>query len=101
MNKKELIMPDADVSWKDITVGGISNAGTAKNFLTGDWRSTKPVWIEKNCTQCMLCHPVCPDTAIPVNQEGKRVDFDYDHCKGCGVCAQVCPFDAIEMVDEG
>ena len=44
---------------------------------------------------------VCPEDAIPLDEEGKRKDFNYDYCKGCGVCAKVCPFKAIEMVDEG
>lgn len=79
--------------------GVITQAGNAHEFVTGDWRSIKPVWIVDKCTQCMLCFPVCPDSSIPVNDEGKRMEFDYDHCKGCGVCAVVCPFNAIEMID--
>ena len=47
--------------------------------------------------QCGLCVPTCPDSAIPVNSEGKREDFNYDYCKGCGVCSKACPFGAIEM----
>ena len=78
-----------------LTVGGnIYEAGNARNFKTGDWRSTKPVFISEKCKQCF---PVCPDDAIPVNKEQKREDFNYDYCKGCGVCAKVCPFGAIEM----
>ena len=89
-----------DVTWKEISPGGlIPDAGNAEKFLTGDWRSTKPVWVEENCKQCLLCFPVCPDSSIPVNSEGKRADFDFDHCKGCGVCAVVCPFKAIDMID--
>ena len=72
------------------------SAGNAKEFKTGDWRSTTPVYISEKCKQCGLCWPVCPDDAIPV-KDGKRLDFNYDACKGCGVCAKVCPFKAIEM----
>lgn len=98
--KKELKDVPVDVKWKDITSGGtIASAGNAHLFKTGDWRSMKPIWIIEKCTQCMLCYPVCPDTAIP-SEDGKRTDFDYDHCKGCGVCAEVCPFDAIDFVEE-
>ena len=83
---------------EDLTIGGnIYEAGNARNFKTGDWRSTKPVYNSEKCTQCGLCFPVCPDNAIPVNSELKREDFNYDYCKGCGVCAKVCPFHAIEM----
>ncbi len=89
------------VTWEDISPGGtIFESESAKEFKTGDWRSKKPVWIVEKCTQCMLCPPVCPDSSIPVNKEGKREDFDYDHCKGCGVCVDVCPFSAIDFVSE-
>ena len=90
-----------DTPWQDLTPGGtIYNAGNAKEFKTGDWRSMKPVFHEELCKQCGLCFPVCPDDAIPVVEQ-KRQDFNYDYCKGCGVCAQVCPFGAITMEEEG
>lgn len=98
--KEPKIVPN-DVKWQDITPGGtVASAGNAHLFKTGDWRSMKPVWLEEKCKQCMLCPPVCPDVSIPVNEEGKRTDFDYDHCKGCGVCVKVCPFKAIDFVEE-
>ena len=91
-------MIDINVKWQDITEGGaIYDAANSKNFKTGDWRSSCPVFIEEKCKQCGLCVPVCPEDSIPVDSEGKRSDFDFDSCKGCGVCAKVCPFNAIEM----
>jgi len=88
------------VKWRDITPGGnIYLSGNSDEFITGTWRTDKPIFIEEKCKQCLLCNPVCPDSSIPV-KEGKRMDFDYDHCKGCGICAKVCPFDAIEMVKD-
>lgn len=88
---------------EDLTIGGnIYEAGNAKKFKTGDWRSSRPVFIEEKCKQCGLCYPVCPENSIPVDSETcKRKDFDFDYCKGCGVCAKVCPFGAITMVEEG
>lgn len=87
----------------ELTIGGnIYEAGNAKNFKTGDWRSVRPVYIEEKCKQCGLCFPVCPEDAIPIYKETlNRKDFDFDYCKGCGVCAKVCPFGAIEMREEG
>ena len=83
--------------YQDLTIGGnIYTAGNAKEFKTGDWRSTTPCFIPEKCKQCGLCYPVCPEDSIPV-KDGKRLDFDFDSCKGCGVCAKVCPFGAIEM----
>ena len=82
--------------WQDLTTGGnIYEAGNAKEFKTGDWRSQKPVWISEKCKQCGLCFPVCPDDAIPV-KDMNRQDFNYEACKGCMVCMKVCPFQAIE-----
>ena len=86
----------------EMTIGGtIYEAGNARNFKTGDWRSMKPVFDSEKCKQCGLCFPVCPDNAIPVNCDFKREDFNYDYCKGCGICSKVCPFGAIEMKEEG
>ena len=91
-----------ETPWQDLTPGGtIYDAGNAKEFKTGDWRSMKPVFHSELCKQCGLCFPVCPDDAIPVNKDLKREEFDFDFCKGCGVCAKVCPFKAIEMKEEG
>lgn len=98
--KYKIITPD--VSWKETTPGGIiEQPGNSAMFLTGDWRSMRPIWIEEKCKQCMLCVPVCPDMALMVNEEGKFTGIDYDYCKGCGVCTKVCPFHAYDFVEEG
>ena len=82
----------------DLTIGGnIYEAGNARCFKTGDWRSSKPLYISEKCKQCGLCLPVCPENAIPCDANGNRGEFNLDTCKGCGVCAKVCPFKAIEM----
>ena len=102
MSKKRITNVTADTKAKDITPGGIIyDAGNAEDFITGDWRSDRPVWLQDKCKQCLLCYPVCPDTSILIDADGKRKDFDYDHCKGCGICAKVCPIGAIEMKEEG
>ena len=86
---------------EEMTIAGnIYEAGNAKNFKTGDWRSMKPVFHPELCKQCGLCYPVCPDDSIPVGKDLNRLDFNYDYCKGCGVCAKVCPFGAITMEEE-
>ena len=71
-------------------------AGTSKEFNTGEWATAKPQLIEDLCIDCLMCIPVCPDSAILV-KDGKRGDIDYDHCKGCGICVNVCPRNAITM----
>ena len=41
---------DKDTPWEDMTPGGaIYDAGNAKEFKTGDWRSVKPIFLsDKN-----------------------------------------------------
>jgi pyruvate ferredoxin oxidoreductase delta subunit len=75
-------------------------AGNSCEYVTGGWRSERPVRDDAKCTQCLLCWVFCPDTSVKVADD-KVYDFDYDHCKGCGICAHECPSDAIEMVPEG
>lgn len=77
----------------------IRDAGSAKQFKTGGWRSARPIWDKEKCSQCLLCFLFCPDSAIKTRNE-KIASFDYDFCKGCGICAHECPRDAISMVDE-
>jgi pyruvate ferredoxin oxidoreductase delta subunit len=91
---------DETITWQEITPGGnIYEGGTSKHFKTGDWRTEKPVVDIEKCTQCLLCVPVCPDSAILMNGS-ERGEFNLDFCKGCGICAEVCRFDAINMVKE-
>jgi len=91
----------ATQTWQEMTHGShVFKAGNAAEFLTGDWRSHKPVLLKDKCKQCMMCVLVCPDSSIPVNANGEIDGFDYDHCKGCLVCKEVCPFKAIESEGE-
>ena len=64
----------------------------------GGWRTLKPVYDSKKCTQCLLCWIYCPEGAIKKTKD--KVEINYDFCKGCGICAHECKFDAIIMVRE-
>lgn len=89
-----------EVTWKDITPGGIiTEAGNAEAFKTGDWRTSKPVWNSTKCKHCLFCWAVCPDNSIET-ESGKMTGIDYDHCKGCGVCTKQCKFGALEYIPE-
>lgn len=88
--------------WKSTPRGAvILSPGNAKEYLTGDWRSFRPIWSEEKCISCMRCWVLCPDDSILV-ENGKVIGIDYDHCKGCGICARECPpkVCAIEMKSE-
>ena len=87
-------------TWKQIPIGGlILDAGNSKEYLTGDWRTFRPVHIKSKCIDCMICWINCPDSSV-ISKNGKFKEFDYDHCKGCGICANQCPTKAIEMKQE-
>jgi len=76
--------------WKELPEGDVLESGTAVKFHTGGWRSSRPLWTESNCIQCMICWVVCPDSSV-TTKDGKMTGFDYDHCKGCGICDKECP----------
>ena len=84
---------------EEIPQGYVCKAGTAHEYVTGGWRSKRPVWDADACTNCMMCWVVCPDSSI-VTKDAKMVGIDYDHCKGCGVCVHECKFDALSIIKE-
>ena len=92
-------------SWKaeDFPLGAvIPEAGNSQYYVTGGWRSERPVRDKETCTDCLICWVMCPDSAIHTADEKLADDtFDLDHCKGCGICANECPVEAITMVPEG
>lgn len=83
--------PRLDLPWQEVVPGGVvTTPGNSRAYITGTWRTLRPVRDEEQCTQCLICWIVCPDASITVTN-GKVGAFDYDHCKGCGICAQACP----------
>ena len=87
-------------SYKVLPLGGVNpDGGNSVDYITGGWRSERPVWNEEACKHCLLCWVMCPDSSILV-QDGKMTGIDYDHCKGCGICVHECKFGTLEMVSE-
>ncbi len=88
--------------WKELTPGGIiTEAGNAREYKTGDWRTERPQVNKEKCINCLFCWAYCPDASVIVDADkGVMVGFDYDHCKGCGICASTCPAKAIDMIPE-
>ncbi len=88
--------------WKELPAGGlIVEPGNAEEYLTGHWRSMRPVWDEDKCIGCLTCWIHCPEGAVIV-EDGEMKGIDYEHCKGCGICARECPekAQAVTMVEE-
>ena len=83
--------PRLDLPWQQVAPGGVvTTAGNSETYITGTWRTMRPVRDTAQCTQCLLCWIMCPDAAITV-KDGKVDEYDYAHCKGCCVCAERCP----------
>lgn len=88
------------ILWTDFNPGFIlTETGTSRHYLTGDWRSRKPVWNKVQCVKCGVCYIYCPDMAIRRDEEG-YFSANLDYCKGCGICAKECVTGCIKMVEE-
>jgi len=112
---KALAEKQKPMGWKDIPVGAVvERPGSASEYLTGGWRSQRPVFNAEFCIGCGICYVYCPDAAIVmtrVDPPSKSLppqvpDILLDYCKGCGVCAKECSMVALigvscfEMRDE-
>lgn len=80
-----------NMGWKELDHGDAVQAGTAKEFQTGDWRSERPVFHKDKCINCYFCWAYCPDSAILLDENNKVAGIDYKYCKGCGICDRECP----------
>ncbi|MBT7902484.1 pyruvate ferredoxin oxidoreductase [Candidatus Woesearchaeota archaeon] len=102
MNKTKMIIGKKHKKCKPhkINPGAVvTEPGSSIINKTGSWRSLRPEWDKKKCTQCMSCWMYCPDCSIPV-LNNKRIETDFEFCKGCGICAKECIFSSIVMIKE-
>lgn len=92
-------MTSKEKGWKEIPIAGVCWMPTTE-YLTGDWRTFKPILNIEKCNKCLMCYIYCPDGSVTWKPETEEVEFEYKYCKGCGICADECPQKAIEMVLE-
>jgi len=92
-------MTSEQKSWKEVPIAGVCWIPSTE-YITGDWRTFKPIRDLEKCNKCLICFIHCPDGAIQWKSEIEDIEFNYDCCKGCGICANECPKKAIEMVLE-
>ena len=51
--------------WKDLPLGGkILEAGNAREYKTGGWKTFRPNIDRAECINCLFCWIYCPDMAI-------------------------------------
>jgi len=48
--------------------------------------------IEEKCTGCKKCVPICPFSAIEIENKKAKI---LSHCNLCGACVDACPYEAI------
>ena len=53
--------------------------------------------VEEDCSGCKTCIPLCPYTAISMNEEKGKAEINEAMCKGCGVCVASCPSGSIRQ----
>ena len=70
------------LGWTSIPMGGVSWK-KSEEYLTGDWRSIKPVIDKEKCTSCLICWIYCPDSSI--SWDGKEVTIKYEKVDFLGV----------------
>ncbi len=56
--------------------------------------------IEKQCTSCTACVPVCPTEALEEDPDTWKVRYDPEKCVVCFSCVDACPYRAIVTYSE-
>lgn len=51
--------------------------------------------VEKFCSGCKSCIPICPYSAISFNDSTQKAIINEALCKGCGTCVAACPSGSI------
>ena len=55
------------------------------------------VYDEETCTFCQKCFKACPNNAIEIHPDGKKISFFFHNCTYCQHCVMICPTGALKM----
>jgi pyruvate ferredoxin oxidoreductase gamma subunit len=97
---REVLQAEVLPSWRELLPGCVvTEAGSAKQYRTGDWKSERPVLNHQKCIKCGICYLFCPEGCIGQDEDG-YFEANLYYCKGCGICSRECWTEAIKMVEE-
>jgi ferredoxin len=54
-------------------------------------------YIDDSCTNCQICHRICPSGALSSNGKFSVINFDAMMCIRCNLCHDVCEPNSIHM----
>jgi len=82
--------------------GEESQMALAFNYLEKLGVSIEPLsqeiqHMEKRCTGCTACVPICPTGALDVDRKNWKVSYDPEKCVVCLSCLDVCIYKAVEV----
>ena len=55
-------------------------------------------FFKERCNGCFSCIEQCPQNAISINQNSKKVELAFNKCNNCGKCVNACSMDALVMI---
>lgn len=82
--------------------GEESQLSLAFNYLEKQGVTIEPLsqeiqHLEKKCTGCTACVPICPTGALDVDRKSWKVSYDPEKCVVCLSCLDVCIYKAVEV----
>lgn len=54
---------------------------------------------QKTCRKCMVCYNSCPEKAIKLRKDPKKLIINQDECIKCFCCHELCPYESIDLKD--
>ncbi len=55
------------------------------------------VMNKDKCVDCTICIPLCPTSALEIDEKTKEVNFIKEKCIACGICIKACPYGAMSI----